>query len=216
MSVIDPLNAATISGAALAADEAAIDTAIASASLALAQQSKSAFIDGIFNALRQAPIAYTVSAGAYSWDATDESVAALTLAVLSALVTGCTSAFAALIADVNATFAALVSDIENWGAGGIGPGLLLAAQGDTGASAGSITGGEHLTGGETPLGTIQWTPVGASSPVTLTAADATGLLAAIAARRAGLQAVRLSKQNALAALTSTPSVIAFSASSSWP
>ncbi len=115
--IIDPSDPTTLTSPALAADEAAIDASLAAAgtTLAQAQTVKSAFVDGIFNALRQQPITVAVSAGSYSFDGGDEAIAALSAAALSALLTGSVAALAvvvgALNTDIDGTAAALQANI---------------------------------------------------------------------------------------------------------
>jgi hypothetical protein len=199
--ILDPTDPSTLTSDALAADEVLLDAAIATAGVAMplatAQRLKSGFVDGVFNALRQAPIAFTVGASAYTWDARDEAQSALNAALVSALVAGGNAAFVDLFNQLTAILAQVTLAIGNV-SGGV-----------------SFVDPDALTGPEVMIGSVAWTPIGATATVTLTAAQAGGLIAAVTARRATLQGLRLTKQAAIAACTNNPGVMALAVSSGW-
>jgi hypothetical protein len=72
------------------------------------------------------------------------------------------------------------------------------------ASSGAIT-----------LPTIQWTPIGLTAPVILEGAEFSGLVSAVVARRAKLQANRLALQAAIAAATTAAAVAAIDITTGW-
>jgi hypothetical protein len=198
MPIIDPSDPTTLTTAALNAAEAAINLSllgtVPAPALVAAQAAKAGLVAGIFNALRVQPIAYD----AHAWDAADESVDALTAALNAALIAGMTAALNDLFAQISAIVAGVNAVVDTINSGG---GIVIRIGGPSAA--------------ETALGTLAWTPLGATAPLTLTAAPAQGLVAAIAARRATLQGVRLTQQAAVAACTTVAQVIALSVSSGW-
>ena len=186
----------------------------------------------------------TVGAGTFLWDATDAAVSALALAVLIAALANAAATqtlINSIIAQANAALAYLTSNtIDNdlgigFGANQVGaPGEVY--NGNTNAPVASADvpaaniysiGGSpaagiivqfaapDITGSAGGLGTVQWTPIGNVSPVTLTGADVSGLLAAIATRTASLQQTRLAYLAALAALASVGDVSAFDVTAYW-
>jgi hypothetical protein len=200
MGILDPLNAATLTSGALAVDETSIDTllGIAGVTLAQAQTAKSSFVDAIFHAKRQVPIAVTVTAGAFTWDARDEAVAALAIAVANVNA----AAPGAVVTAVNSNFASLVSQLNT-----IAGDLYNQFPAPPTAS---------LTPIAAPSLSLAWIPNGQTAAVTLTGGDVTTLLAAIAARRAALQGIRLTAQATVVACANVAAVIAASVSTGWP
>jgi hypothetical protein len=63
---------------------------------------------------------------------------------------------------------------------------------------------------------IHWTPIGNASPVTLTAAEMSGLMSSITTRRLNLVNARVTKTNEVNALTNIADVIAYDATAGWP
>ena len=149
--------------------------------LAQAQAIKSSLITAIFNSKRQSAFAYTVSAGAYSWDCSDQALIAFNMAYTEALLSGESTAFGTL-------FAQLVNVISA---------TNTALNRVLGGNAGSVSTG--LVGGFPAgvVGPMYWTPIGQAAPVLLTSVDATNLFNAIVARRASLM---LAEQTALQAI----------------
>jgi hypothetical protein len=212
--------------------------------LAQAISLKSGFVDGIYNGKRQMPISYTVSAGTFLWDATDAAVSALTLAVLIAALANAAAMqtlINSIITQANAALAYLTTNtIDNdlgigFGANTVGTPAEV-YNGNTNAPVASADvpaaniysiGGSpaagvivqfsapDITGTAGGLGTVSWTPLGNVSPVTLTGAEVSGLLAAIAARTASLQQTHLSYFAALAALGSVAEVSGYDVTADW-
>ena len=240
----------------------AAETATPALTLAQAQQIKSDFVDAIFTTKRQSPIAFTVSAGAFSWDCSDESVTQMSLALGSAttsqtgsLVSSTNTAFSglsgsvdssSLVSAINTALGTVVSQ-ANTALGNLVLEIVAAIGPTDGSVAGTINYaiingtpsipvadpvGEFLTGGITvsggsslslgsesvsaPLGTFSWTPIGRTSPVTLSATEFPALISAISSRRATLQANRLTLKASVAAAASIPAVIAIDVTSGWP
>jgi hypothetical protein len=196
MPIINPSDPTTLTTAALNAAEASINLSLIGTTpappLSAARSAKSGLVAGIFNSLRVQPIAYTVGSNAYTWDASDESINALNGALIAGVITALGSSFTDLATNLSS--------------------MLYGLQAEIG---GSTYNGPSSFTAEPVLGSVSWTPIGATAPVTLTAAQAQGLLAAIAARRATLQGLRLTQQAAIAACTTVAQVIALSVSSGW-
>ena len=64
-------------------------------------------------------------------------------------------------------------------------------------------------------GNVQWIPIGATAPVTVTPTEQTGILNGIAARTNDLNAKRNVKIAAVNALTTVPAVIAYDVTTGW-
>jgi hypothetical protein len=188
-------------------------TAMAAATPALtvaqAQVVKVELVEALFEAYRIAPIAYSVAAApGASWDASDEGVAALTLALFSALL----AAFATLVGQTNTVIAAINAQLLNVAF------VFNAASITVLWNGSSPSGGSQAMqsiAGFTNSVSISWTPIGATAPVALSATECIGLLAAIVARRASLQAARLTNEAAIDALNTVAAVIAFDVTAGW-
>jgi hypothetical protein len=66
------------------------------------------------------------------------------------------------------------------------------------------------------LASINWTPLGSASTVTLSATEMSGLMSGISQRRASLLNVCTTKKNQVNALTTLAAVIAYDVTSGWP
>ena len=64
--------------------------------------------------------------------------------------------------------------------------------------------------------TVNWIPLGYTSPVALSLDQFSGLVSTISARRGGLHYVRLIKKAAIAALTQVSDVVSYDATVGWP
>jgi hypothetical protein len=89
---------------------------------------------------------------------------------------------------------------------------------------GSFAGGVSGIGGfsaptisapSLPPNASQLIPFGSANPVTITAADVAAIIAAVNAQQINGQAVMLSKQGAVNALTAIGDVIAYDATTGW-
>jgi hypothetical protein len=105
--------------------------------LADAQQIKLELIDYLYDIKRQAPYAYTVAAGAYTWEATDGALANMSAAAIPAVVGGTSSGSSSLVSAINSQHTSLVNDINNNVVGGVNGTLVnainsaIVAQGNT-------------------------------------------------------------------------------------
>jgi hypothetical protein len=172
----------------------AASEAAAPLTLAQAQTIKGNLVTTIYDAKRQSPITYD----SYQWDCSDQAIAALNQAAIAALITGTNAALSALDASLTALLNTVIVNVNT------------AISDD-----GNVPSVSEPSPPTVP-GALAWTPIGASSPLTLTGAQASDLLSAIAARRALLLAAQ---QTALAALTATTTiaqVIAFDITAGWP
>lgn len=230
---LDPTNPASLTNTALAADQTTLNGNIAALTLAQAIASKTGFVGAIFNGKRQIPIAFTVGAGAFSWDATDEAVNALSQAAINALLaglnlaidtlgsgliaeaniafstaaTGVNTALATLTSNINTVLTALIGDVNAQSA------FPLAVLSHSLGSAPTVTA---PTIAPVPaIGNVSWTPLGQSAPVTLSGSEVTGLLNAIAARRASLKQTQLTLAAGLAACANVAAVQALDVTSAW-
>jgi hypothetical protein len=245
MGSISYIDTSTLTLSALQADEALINAALAGDTLADAQSEKSNFAQAIFNAKSQQPIAFTVGAGAYTWDASAEAQAAMLQALEENVVAGIgtglsgtsstldsqiNTAFATLISQINAQLSTLntaVNSIVNQTNTDIVAAMNAATNNGTGAPilvalsapSGAASVGTGVSVGGTSSSIVssqQWTPMGAIASVTLTGTEFVNLIAAIQARRASLKATCLVAQAAIAACASVAAVQAYSvAGAGW-
>jgi hypothetical protein len=213
--IIDPMNAATLTSGALTAAEASIDALLGTAgvTLAAAQLAKSNFADAIFHAKRQAPIALTVTAGAYNWDARDETVNALTLATQFAVWSASNTAFSAALSGLTERINEVVNSTNT--------ALSTISASSDGSGGVNFTGPGSVSGVAEPAPvflepSINWTPIGATSPVSLSPPDVANLVYAIITRRVTLQGIRLSRQATIAACANVAAVIAATVATGWP
>jgi hypothetical protein len=84
-------------------------------SLTEAKLIKVNLIGWIFDIKRQAPYAHTIAAGAFSWDATDGTIAAMSIATIPAIITSLSATFGtgnSLVSQLNANYAQQASEIN--------------------------------------------------------------------------------------------------------
>ena len=100
--------------------QALIDTWMtteAALSLAQAQAIKSDLVAAIFNYKRTEPIAYNIAAGNFSWDCSDESLNAMTMAMVSAqnsgMVSATNSALSTIAGQINSAFSTGFTSVNN-------------------------------------------------------------------------------------------------------
>jgi phage gp45-like len=70
--------------------------------------------------------------------------------------------------------------------------------------------------GPVQIPSMQWTPIDNAAPVTLSASEMAGLMSGIATRRSNLLNARITKKNAVNALTDIAAVIAYDVTTGWP
>jgi hypothetical protein len=208
--------------------------------LAQAQQIKTEMVKAIFDAKRQSALAYTVSAGAYSWDCSDQAIIALNTAFAVAMQGGVTTALSDLITAIDAALTLLNSNCLGNDLGlGLAITVLSAAvsAGTVVLDAGSIVlpanvpaanqaaaglEGNIVRNSAPSLGAadavpvaMSWTPIG-HAIVSLTSIDASGLMSAIATRRAAALLAEQTLIANIAALTTVAQVVAFDVTAGWP
>lgn len=202
-------------------------------------------ITSIFDSKRQAPFSYTISTGTFQWDATDSeliSLTALAVAGTAGGVNSTNSQLASLVAQINSNIVAPAQN--NYGSfvgfqAYLNENILGAWTGDPDAAntinnrltiiSGMLglsdnlphpaypyynASGVSISGGAGT--TYPWTPIGATTPQNLTAAELVGLISGITTRRQNLQNVSKSKQAAVNALTTVAAVIAYDVTTGWP
>ncbi|WP_024517082.1 hypothetical protein [Bradyrhizobium sp. Tv2a-2] len=223
-------------------------TALASGSPALtlsqAQAIKCSLVNAIYAVKRQAAVSIHVTAGTYSWDATDSTVERV-LAPLCGLlyvdpVNTVIGEVNTLITEIDTTLSTLNSTWatnfntlnSNW------PSQIQAALNNLvseinaslpfqsgGATIAGVTGPSAVTfdsglsgfSGNSTLTapSISLIPVGQTTPVTLSPTDLQAIVVAINAQNASKQSTSLSKQAAINALTSITSVVSYDATTGW-
>jgi len=172
-------------------------TAAAAASpaltLAQAQTIKSNLVNTIFKSYERASISYL----SYNWDCSPDAIAAMT-------------AMAATLG--NGAIALAMQAVYNVGKsvdGSVSAGLFNASGAGWPANSSSNTYVANVSG-------VQWTPLGQSTPVSLTMAQFMGLLGAIVARRALLAVNQQALLASIAAAATIAAVIAIDITSGWP
>lgn len=263
--------------------------------LAQAQSLQAAFVEILFAVKRQLPLPCAVGAGSFTWDASDQGIAALTTAsngpamLWQGIVTGFNTWIGSLTvapssspASLNQAFygtingvgqslgsgdwqiptltvgggsadvAALVSLINTWIAGGlqstfntiesnpsftpptvpqisgsappsVAPVLALINTWITQQLNPAIVLAMSVVNANVPIApivglptiSVSWIPLGQTSPVTLTPVDIAEILSALAVRTGNLQATRLIKEAAIAALLTVADVIAYDVNAGW-
>ncbi len=213
--------------------------------LAQAQKIQNDLITCLFDDKRQAPYAMTVSGTPYQWSAHDTDVAAMSLESLGGTGTSMFDSLVAqinaMIDEINLNIVnqgnTLVSQIgglqgnmnslpiaylNGYCVGHIITGSTFAAS--PGVPAASpcppsvlnfsppLNVG-HIAGASSA--SIPWSPIGATTPVTLTGSQMAALMAGIATRRQTLLNTRNSKQAAVNALATIPAVIAYTVTTGW-
>jgi hypothetical protein len=200
-----------------------------------ARKLQSDIINELYDAKRQAPYTYQVSAGNFSWDTADGTMANLAIAAIPVVMT----ALGMVIGQQGDTQGSLVTQINSRIAV---PGEQLRVHLNTaviGTTVGTDTINGRLVGATAnpfafmvPLAanpfseievpspgqigaTLQWTPIGQPNPITLSTTDMIGLMSSIAGRRTNLLTVKVNKTAAVNALTNVTDVINYDAGAGW-
>jgi hypothetical protein len=213
--------------------------------LAQAQKVQTDLVQMIYDAKRQAPIAYTFSGTSYEWSAFDEDIAAMaieTIPFISGAIQTTGGGTTTIVGQINAMIDQINSSIvsvNNANAaqfnvlnpvvnyaipllkGAFISTTTYASPGTDGRGVGSGNFGNnsaiaHISG---PGGgapiIVAWSPIGANAPLNTTMTDITNIMNAIATRRQGLLNTRNTKANAIAALATIAAVIAYDVTAGW-
>jgi hypothetical protein len=207
--------------------------------LPLAKTIKLSLVDGIFNSKRQLPI----TALGRTWDASDQALMGMQAAIVSWDVAGAAFAADATLvndfnnigiattrianASANAAFSADSAPftyIDSFSpppnqtphSGAIAFMTAVAGGGITGNAAFSANYGRPLSAITTQGPSISWPPLNSTVSVTLAMSDMRSLISSINSRRTTLQNTRLTKQNAINALSTIAAVIAYDVTTGWP
>lgn len=207
--------------------------------LAQAQAIKCAFVDAIYGFKRVAPVSATVTAGTYSFDASNNALTGLAyLAPLNTVITGVNAVITAfdtlnglvnpvgagvqtalnsLVSGVNSALSALTSAINLAGTAQTPP-FSVGSAPTVGSVAGPSTSGTPSN--PSALATISpptltVVPVGQTSPITLNSADLQAVALAIAAQNASTGSTDATKKAAVNALSTIAAVVAYDATAGW-
>jgi hypothetical protein len=209
-----------------------------------AQKIQTDLIEVLFDGKRQAPMAFTPTAGtAASWSADDTEVAAMSLQMLGGTGSNISNS---LVSQINAmidSINARIVNVANANTGQfnvmnanvtyvlpllretalnlVGGGNIAqhaASPGSDGRGPGSGNFGSMTAiahiGGPASP-TMPWSPIGATTPVNLSSDDMSALMASIASRRQGLLNTSNSKRAAVNALATIAAVIAYDVTAGW-
>lgn len=155
---------------------------------------------------------------------------------LTALLSNVNSAFVAftnvlnsamqlIFGTVTAAFPYLISSIDNALAtssttlasnADIGPSGWSIGPGNAGSTGTNFTAPTLIGSPWSLVSSVQWIPIGQTSPVTLSGTEFSSLVAAVVARRASLNQAKQTALASIAATSSVAQVIAFDATAGWP
>jgi hypothetical protein len=197
---------------------------LAGITLAQAKKVQSELITLLYETKRQLPYAHTIAAGAFSWDATDAAVTAMTAVTIPALLGGTSGSGSSLTGLINAQFAALVASI-NTHIVGIGNFTVIPQINSRIVDAGNASiafthidqSFEQVSVSPVTPGTatLQFTPIGQGTPVTVTLTEMSDIMTGISSRRQSLLTTQFNKTAAVNAMTTISDVIAYDVTLGW-
>jgi hypothetical protein len=193
--------------------------------LSQAQAAKIALVNSIYQVKRQAAVSVAVTAGTYNWDASDPAIPRMALMAsmcfidsLNTLVTkfnSLNSTLATYGSDVQGAFNNFVTILNN--AAFNGTSYNWPGTGNAPIGGPTVGGNSSISPGASSVTapTLKLIPVGGTAEVSLSPTDLMAIVTAINNQQINEQAVNLSKQAAINALTYVGAVISYDATTGW-
>jgi hypothetical protein len=203
----------------------------ANLSLSEAQLIKSDLVSSIFQFKKQESVALNVTAGNYTWDASNDSVEAIGLLLGATIVAGTNSTLSTVTANVVSQVDTALATLANNANTAVNT-AIHQINVDLSAINAAIPGAESASYSNVAtetissptitvnvgslIGNVAWTPIGMSNTVQLLGSEFASLASAIASQRAEVLQAKFTLLNEISVLTGVSNVIAFDVTSGWP